>query len=92
MTRPSHPATLYLSAPEMIRLVRRLGLPACIAGVAERIEPRLPALGRIRQERPARQPFRLGVIELMPIADAAHLRLQVRQRPSGQHRARACPR
>ena len=33
---PHHPTTVYLSAPDMVRLVRRKGLTACIAGVAER--------------------------------------------------------
>ena len=33
-----YPSTVYLSAPEMIRLVRRKGLSDCIAGVADRIE------------------------------------------------------
>jgi acyl dehydratase len=31
-------ATVYLSAPDLVQLVRRKGLPACIAGVAGRIE------------------------------------------------------
>ena len=38
MSNRHYPRTLYLSAPEMIRLVRRKGVSACIAGVAERIE------------------------------------------------------
>jgi ornithine cyclodeaminase len=32
------PPTVYLSADDVIRLVRHIGLPHCIAGVAERIE------------------------------------------------------
>jgi ornithine cyclodeaminase len=63
-------ATLFLGVPQLVELVRRKGLPACIAGVAARIEadyrrwpefdktPRVPAHGDG------------GVIELMPIADA----------------------
>ena len=37
---PAHryPTTVYLSAPEMIRLIQRKGISACIAGVADRIE------------------------------------------------------
>ena len=31
-------STVYLSAPDMIRLVQRKGLSACFAGIAERIE------------------------------------------------------
>ena len=38
MLTNQYPTTLYLSAPEMIRLIQRKGLSACIAGVADRIE------------------------------------------------------
>ena len=36
--QPRYPETVYLSARHLITLVRRKGLSACIAGVAERIE------------------------------------------------------
>ncbi len=38
MSNSRYPGTVYLSAQHLIRLVRRKGLSACIAGVAERIE------------------------------------------------------
>ncbi len=76
--RPTHPrrpapagtATLYLSLPQMVALVRRQGLPACLAGVAERIEadyrrwPEFDKSPRLACHSPD------GVVELMPIADA----------------------
>jgi ornithine cyclodeaminase len=70
MTRTPSPATLYLGVEDMVRLVQRVGLPACIAGIAERIEAdfrRWPAFdksARLACHSPD------GVIELMPIADA----------------------
>ena len=66
------PHTVYLSVQDMIRLVRRKGLPACIAGVAARIErdflrwSEFDKSARIASHSPQ------GVIELMPIADAEH--------------------
>jgi ornithine cyclodeaminase len=66
----SSPKTLYLSAPQMIRLVRRKGLSACIAGVAQQIERdflrwhEFDKSARVASHSPG------GVIELMPIADA----------------------
>ncbi len=63
-------STLYLSVDDLIRLVQRKGLSACIAGVAEGIEREF-----LRWEQFDKSP-RLachsddGVIELMPIADA----------------------
>ena len=70
---PSHlPPTLYLSAPDMIRLVQRKGLPVCIAGVAARIErdflrwTEFDKSARVASHSPH------GVIELMPIADAEY--------------------
>lgn len=64
-------STLYISANDMIRLVQRKGLSACIAAVA----------GNIRQDFLRWDDFdksarlachsEVGVIELMPIADAA---------------------
>jgi ornithine cyclodeaminase len=63
--------TLYLGAPDVARLVAHLGLPACIAGVAERIEadflrwPEFDKTARVASHSPD------GVIELMPVADAS---------------------
>jgi ornithine cyclodeaminase len=70
MQRPdTHPTTVYLSAPDMVRLVQRKGLPACLAGIAERIESdyrRWPAFDKSPRLACHSE---LGVVELMPIAD-----------------------
>ena len=63
-------STLYLSVDDLIRLVQRKGLSACIAGVAEGIEREF-----LRWEQFDKSPrlachSKQGVIELMPIADA----------------------
>jgi ornithine cyclodeaminase len=70
MSANRYPATLYLSAPEMIRLVQRLGLPACIAGVARRIEREFLRWNEFDKSARVASHSPLGVIELMPIADA----------------------
>lgn len=67
----NHPAptTVYLGVDDMVRLVRRLGLPQCITGVAARIERdflrwhEFDKIARVASHSSA------GVIELMPIAD-----------------------
>lgn len=73
MTAPTTttlPPTLYLSAPDMVRLIQRKGLAACLRGVAERIAqdfrrwPEFDKSPRVACHSPD------GVIELMPIADA----------------------
>jgi ornithine cyclodeaminase len=86
MTRPSHPATLYLSAPEMIRLVRRLGLPACIAGVAERIRREFLRWDEFDKSARLACHSELGVIELMPIADASQFAFKYVNGHPGNHR------
>ncbi len=71
-TQDRFPTTLYLGVPQLAELVRRKGLPACIAGIAARIEaayrrwPDFDKVARIASHSDG------GVIELMPIADAAH--------------------
>ena len=70
---PSHlPQTVYLSAPDMIRLVQRKGLPACIAGVAARIERDFLRWSDFDKSARVASHSPHGVIELMPIADAEH--------------------
>lgn len=64
------PSTLYLSVDDLVRLVQRKGLSACIAGVAEGIEREF-----LRWEQFDKSPrlachSQQGVIELMPVADA----------------------
>jgi ornithine cyclodeaminase len=64
------PTTLYIDAHDMVRLVRRLGLPECIARVAKNI--RSDFLRWTDFDKTARVAAHSegGVIELMPIADA----------------------
>ena len=71
MSTSSYPTTLYLSAPEMIRLIRRKGLSACIAGVADRIEQHFLRWNEFDKSARSACHSEVGVIELMPIADAA---------------------
>lgn len=62
-----HPRTAYLSARHLVTLVRRKGLSACVAGVAERIEAdHWRWHDRDKAARVARHPV-VGVIELMPM-------------------------
>jgi ornithine cyclodeaminase len=62
--------TRYLSVQHVVELVRRKGLPACLAGMASRIEadyrrwPEFDKSARVASHSPG------GVIELMPIANA----------------------
>ena len=71
LTRAAKPsvATLYLSAPEMTRLIRMQGVSACIAGIADHI--RADFLRWPDFDKSARVPNHSenGVVELMPIAD-----------------------
>jgi ornithine cyclodeaminase len=63
--------TLFLSTRHLIELVRRKGLAACLTGVADRIEA---GFGRWHDfDKSARVAChsQVGVIELMPIADAS---------------------
>ncbi len=66
----NHPTTVYIGVPDMIRIVQRKGLSACIADVAGRIERDF--LRWKDFDKSARVAFHSdsGVIELMPIADA----------------------
>ena len=72
MQASRYPTTVYLSAPDMIRLVRRKGLSACIAGVAERIEREFLRWNAFDKSARLACHSSVGVIELMPIADAEH--------------------
>lgn len=70
---PTHyPTTVYISVQDMIRLVQRKGLPACIAGVAERIERDFLRWQEFDKSARVASHSENGVIELMPIADAEH--------------------
>ena len=71
MTANRYPATLYLSAPDMIRLVQRKGLSACFSGVAARIERDFLRWHEFDKSARVASHSEHGVIELMPIADAS---------------------
>ncbi|MDB5829505.1 MAG: ornithine cyclodeaminase, partial [Variovorax sp.] len=64
-------STLYISAPEMIRMVQRKGLSACIAGIADRIEREFLRWNEFDKSARVSSHSDVGVIELMPIADAS---------------------
>lgn len=70
MTRtPRDTSTLYLSAPDVARLVQRLGLSACLAGVADRIETAFLRWTSFDKSARVASHSDIGVIEIMPIAD-----------------------
>ncbi|MBB5203819.1 ornithine cyclodeaminase [Inhella inkyongensis] len=62
--------TLFVSVPNMVRLIQRKGLSNCLVGVADRIEQEF--LRWEQFDKSARLAFHSpdGVVELMPIADA----------------------
>ena len=62
--------TVYIGVPDMIRIVQRKGLAACIAAVAERIESDFVRWTQFDKSARVASHSPLGVIELMPVADA----------------------
>lgn len=69
MKQAVHPFTRFLGVDHMVQLVGRIGLEACIAGVAARIEAefrRWPAFDKSPRVACHSEG---GVIELMPVAD-----------------------
>ena len=69
-----HPdtTTRFLAVDDVVELVRRRGLPACIAAIAQCIEAdfrRWPEFDKVARVASHSQD---GVIELMPVADATH--------------------
>ena len=62
-------STHYLSAPDMVRLVQRKGLPACLMGIAERIEHDFRRWPEFDKSPRLACHSDVGVVELMPIAD-----------------------
>jgi ornithine cyclodeaminase len=62
--------TRFLSVRHMVELLRRKGLSACIAGVAQRIEADYRRWGEFDKSARLASHSDAGVIELMPIADA----------------------
>ncbi len=86
MSRSPNPKTLYLSAPQMIRLVRRKGLSACIAGVAKQIESDFLRWNQFDKSARVASHSPEGVIELMPIADASQFAFKyVNGHPKNTH-------
>lgn len=63
--------TLYLGVADLVELVRRKGLSACIAGVADRIEADYRRWNAFEKTARVASHSAAGVIELMPIADAS---------------------
>ena len=63
--------TVYLSVDDVVAVVRRLGLPACIAAVAARIEADFRRWAEFDKRPRVACHSADGVIELMPIADAS---------------------
>lgn len=71
MNRPTnHPSTVFIGVPDMIRIVRRKGLAACITDVADRIESDFLRWEQFDKSARVACHSDAGVIELMPIADA----------------------
>ena len=69
MATPQHFSTLYLSAPDVIALVQRKGIEACLRGIADCIQADFLRWGAFDKSARVASHSRDGVIELMPIAD-----------------------
>jgi ornithine cyclodeaminase len=69
-TQNKFPDTLYISVQDMVRIVQRKGLSACIAGVARNIEADFLRWESFDKSARLACHSTEGVIELMPIADA----------------------
>ena len=69
MATPPHFSTLYLSAPDVIALVQRKGIEACLRGIADYIQADFLRWGAFDKSARVASHSRDGVIELMPIAD-----------------------
>jgi ornithine cyclodeaminase len=84
MTTPH--ATLFLGASDVVALVRRKGLPACIAGIAARIEADYRRWNDFDKSARVASHSADGVIELMPIADATRFAFKyVNGHPKNTH-------
>jgi ornithine cyclodeaminase len=62
-------STVFLGAADVQRLVRQIGLPASIAGVATQIEADFRRWGDFDKSARVAAHSEVGVIELMPVAD-----------------------
>ena len=70
MQANNYPTTVYIGVPDMVRIVQRKGLSACIADVAGRIERDFLRWNHFDKSARVACHSDEGVIELMPIADA----------------------
>ena len=70
MSANNIPTTVYIGVPDMVRIVQRKGLSACIADVAGRIERDFMRWNHFDKSARVACHSDDGVIELMPIADA----------------------
>ena len=68
-TAPLANQPLYLSAPDAVTLVRRLGLQHCIAGMAKNIRADFLRWPDFDKSARVANHSKEGVIELMPISD-----------------------
>ncbi|WP_342620460.1 ornithine cyclodeaminase [Rhodoferax sp. GW822-FHT02A01] len=62
-------ATLFLSAPEMVRLIRRKGLQQCLVGISDNIRDDFLRWSDFDKSARVANHSAEGVIELMPISD-----------------------
>ena len=69
MHPPHRFSTLYLSAPDVIALVRRKGIAPCLRGIADNIHADFLRWETFDKSARVASHSRDGVIELMPIAD-----------------------
>ena len=80
------PVTAYIGVPDMIRIVQRKGLSACIADVAGRIERDFLRWNHFDKSARVACHSDEGVIELMPIADASEFAFKyVNGHPKNTH-------
>jgi ornithine cyclodeaminase len=70
-TTPRHGTSRFLGSEAVARLVRHIGLAACIAEVADGIEAHFRRFPEFDKTPRVASHSRVGVIELMPVADAA---------------------
>jgi len=85
MKKAHRPTTVYIGAQDMVRLVQRKGLPACIAGVAGRIEREFLRWNEFDKRARLACHSPVGVIELMPIADAQEFAFKYVNGHPGNH-------
>ena len=64
-------ATLFLSAPEMVRLIQRKGLQQCLGGIADALRADFLRWPEFDKSARVANHSADGVIELMPISDHA---------------------